>query len=80
MRQRGTCKFWDLGRGYGFLTPDDGSRDVFVHVSAVERAGLRSLEKGDAVTFEVIPGKKGPQAVDIVLTEGGQNHAIQNQN
>jgi len=48
----GTVKFFNTTKGFGFIQPDDGSADVFVHVSAVERAGLRTLNEGQKVTFE----------------------------
>lgn len=50
----GTVKFFNTSRGYGFIQPDEGSSDVFVHVSAVERAGLRGLFEGQKVSFEVV--------------------------
>ncbi len=49
----GTVKWFNGTKGYGFIQPDDGSKDVFVHVSAVERAGLRSLNEGQKVSFEI---------------------------
>ncbi|MFO1189060.1 MAG: cold-shock protein [Alphaproteobacteria bacterium] len=50
----GTVKFFNSQKGYGFIQPTDGSKDVFVHVSAVERAGLRTLVEGQKVTFDVV--------------------------
>ena len=55
----GTVKWFNATKGYGFITPEDGSRDVFVHISAVERAGLGSLREGQRVSFEVRPGRNG---------------------
>jgi CspA family cold shock protein len=57
-------------RGYGFIKPDDGGRDVFVHITAVERAGLKDLAEGQRITFEVEPDKKGkgPKAVNLVIS------------
>ena len=49
----GTVKFYNAGKGYGFIQPDDGSTDVFVHVSALERAGMRDLVEGQKVSFDV---------------------------
>ena len=49
----GTVKFYNAGKGYGFIQPDDGGTDVFVHVSAVERAGMRDLVEGQKVSFDV---------------------------
>ena len=50
----GTVKFFNIQKGYGFIQPEDGSKDVFVHISAVERAGMRSLSEGQKVTYEVV--------------------------
>ena len=55
----GTVKFFNPSKGFGFIAPDDGSRDVFVHVSAVERAGLGTLNENQKITFEVEKGKDG---------------------
>jgi CspA family cold shock protein len=70
MAMTGTVKFFNGERGYGFIKPDDGGRDVFVHITAVERAGLKDLTEGQRITFEVEPDKKGkgPKAVDLVIT------------
>jgi CspA family cold shock protein len=70
MPMSGTVKFFNGERGYGFIKPDDGGRDVFVHVTAVEHAGLKSLTEGQRVSFEVEPDKKGkgPKAVNLVVT------------
>ncbi len=69
MAMTGTVKFFNPERGYGFIKPDDGGRDVFVHITAVETAGLKTLAEGQLVSFEVEPDKKGkgPKAVDLVL-------------
>lgn len=50
----GTVKWFNPTKGYGFIKPEDGSNDVFVHISAVERAGLRSLEEGQTVSYELV--------------------------
>lgn len=63
----GTVKFFNMDKGYGFIRPDDGTKDVFVHISAVERSGLQSLQEGQKVTFELQPDKKGPKAVNLVV-------------
>jgi CspA family cold shock protein len=55
----GTVKWFNGTKGYGFIAPDDGSKDVFVHVSAVERAGMRSLNEGQRITFELERGQQG---------------------
>lgn len=69
MSQQGTVKFFNADKGYGFIKPDDGGRDIFVHITAVERAGLASLAEGQRVAYEVEPDKKGkgPKAVDLQL-------------
>jgi cold shock protein len=63
----GTVKFFNGDKGYGFIRPDDGSRDVFVHVSAVTSSGLGTLNEGQRVSFEIEPDKrgKGPKAVNL---------------
>jgi CspA family cold shock protein len=70
MAMTGTVKFFNGERGYGFIKPDDGGRDVFVHITAVERAGLKDLAEGQRITFEVEPDKKGkgPKAVNLVVS------------
>lgn len=69
MRQKGTVKFFNTAKGYGFITPEDGGKDVFVHVTAVQRAGIPELTEGTKLTFEVQPDKRGrgPQAVELQL-------------
>ena len=61
MPQGGVVKFFNSERGYGFIKPDDGGRDVFVHITAVERAGLRSLVEGQRVSYEIVT-ERGKQA------------------
>ena len=70
MAQTGVVKFFNGERGYGFIKPDDGGRDIFVHVTAVSRAGLDSLDQGQKVTFDIEPDKKGkgPKAVNLVVS------------
>ena len=70
MAMSGTVKFFNAERGYGFIKPDNAGPDVFVHITAVERAGLKTLGEGQRVTFEVEPDKKGkgPKAVDLVIS------------
>lgn len=67
MRQSGTVKFYNSQKGYGFIKPDDGGVDVFVHVTAVERSGIGVLNEGMRISFETEPDKrgKGPKAVDL---------------
>lgn len=68
MAQQGTVKFFNTEKGYGFIKPDDGGPDIFVHVTAVERAGFNGLKEGQRLNFEIEPDKKGkgPKAVDLV--------------
>lgn len=61
----GTVKFFNVTRGFGFIAPEDGSKDVFVHISAVERAGMTSLVEGQKVRFDVQPDGRGPKAVNL---------------
>jgi CspA family cold shock protein len=67
MRQTGTVKFYNATKGYGFIKPDEGGPDVFVHVTAVERSGLGPLSEGMRISFDTEPDKrgKGPKAVDL---------------
>ena len=62
---RGTVKWFDGEKGFGFITPEDGSKDLFVHFSNISGTGFRSLEEGQAVEFEVGEGRKGPEATDV---------------
>lgn len=63
--QKGTVKWFDSIRGYGFIQPADGGRDVFVHVSAVEAAGLRTLNEGQQVSFELKADRGKTSAVNL---------------
>jgi len=67
MRQTGTVKFYNTQKGYGFIKPDDGGNDIFVHVTAVERSGIGALAEGMRISFETEPDKrgKGPKAVNL---------------
>ena len=65
MAQSGTVKFFNTERGYGFIKPDDGGRDVFVHITAVERAGMRSLVEGQKISYEVVNERGKPAAGNL---------------
>ena len=67
MRQSGTVKFFNQSKGFGFITPDQGGKDVFVHVTAVERSGIGPLDEGMRISFETEPDKsgKGPKAMNL---------------
>ena len=62
----GTVKFFNTSKGFGFIAPEGGGKDVFVHASAVEAAGMRSLDEGQRVSFEVEPDARGSKAVNLV--------------
>ena len=63
----GTVKWFNPNKGYGFISPEDGSKDVFVHISSLEKAGLRILSEGQKVSFEVAANKGKSSAVHIKL-------------
>ena len=71
MRTTGVVKWFNAEKGYGFITPDDGGKDCFVHFSAIQGGGFRKLEEGQKVEFEVGQGQKGPQAENVVALDGG---------
>lgn len=60
----GTVKWFNKSKGYGFIQPEDGSKDVFVHISAVERAGMATLAEGQKVQYEVVRGKDGKSSAE----------------
>jgi len=61
----GTVKFFNSSKGFGFISPEGGGKDVFVHATAVEMAGMRSLSEGQRVSFEIQPDAKGSKAVNL---------------
>ncbi len=63
----GTVKWFNATKGYGFIQPSDGSKDAFVHISAVERAGLNSLREGQKVEYEMVPGRNGKSAAENLV-------------
>ena len=67
MATKGVVKFFNQDKGFGFITPDGGAKDVFVHISALQASGIQSLREGQQVTFDTEPDRmgKGPKAVNI---------------
>jgi CspA family cold shock protein len=63
---KGTVKWFNESKGFGFITQDDGGADVFAHYSEIQGDGFKSLAEGDAVSFDVVDGDKGPKATNIV--------------
>ncbi|MCA9510115.1 MAG: cold-shock protein [Myxococcota bacterium] len=67
---RGTVKWFSDQKGYGFIEPEDGTKDIFVHYSAIEGDGFRTLHEGQAVQFETGDGRKGPEARNVKIAAG----------
>ncbi len=65
----GTVKWFNPIKGYGFIQPSDGSRDTFVHISAVEAAGLTSLREGQTVEYDLVPGKNGKSSAENLVVK-----------
>jgi CspA family cold shock protein len=63
----GTVKWFNTTKGFGFIAPDGGGKDVFVHITAVQRAGLQSLNEGQRVSFDIVDDKKGKKAENLVV-------------
>ena len=63
----GSVKWFNSVKGYGFIQPSDGSRDAFVHISAVERAGLTTLRDGQKVEYELVPGREGKSSAENLV-------------
>ncbi len=66
---KGTVKWFNPVKGYGFIQPDDGSNDAFVHISAVEHAGLDTLREGQKVSYDVVPGQNGKSSAENLVAE-----------
>ena len=65
MRSTGTVKWFNDDKGFGFITPENGSKDLFVHHSAISGNGFKSLDEGEEVEFDVVEGQKGPAAANV---------------
>jgi len=62
---KGTVKWFNDAKGYGFITPEDGGKDLFVHFSAIQQGGFKSLKENDKVSYDAAEGQKGPQAINV---------------
>jgi len=69
VRMKGTVKWFNNAKGFGFIGREDGSSDVFVHYSAINIEGYKSLQEGDQVEFEIVDGQKGPQAGNVTRVQ-----------
>ena len=65
MRTKGTVKWFNADKGFGFITPEGGAKDCFVHHSAIQGDGYKSLDEGEQVEFDVVQGQKGPAAENV---------------
>ena len=64
---KGKVKWFNATKGFGFIEPDEGGNDAFVHISAVEKAGLRDLREGQTIEYELVPGRNGKEAADNLV-------------
>lgn len=69
--QTGTVKWFNDAKGYGFIKPDDDDKDVFVHYTAIQMHGHKTLTEGQRVQFEIVQGAKGPQAANVIALDSG---------
>lgn len=69
MRTTGTVKWFNDAKGFGFITPEGGERDCFVHYSAIAGSGFRTLQEGEKVEFDLVQGQKGPAAENVAKAE-----------
>jgi CspA family cold shock protein len=70
MRTTGKVKWFNDAKGFGFITPDNGQKDCFVHHTAIQGSGFRSLQEGENVEFEIVAGQKGPAAENVTRRNG----------
>jgi len=70
MRQTGTVKWFNDAKGFGFITPEDGGKDCFVHYSAIQGSGFRTLAEGDRVAYDLVDSAKGPAAENVERVGG----------
>lgn len=71
MRTTGTVKWFNNDKGFGFIAPEDGGKDLFVHHSAIQGSGFKSLDEGERVEFDIVEGQKGPAAENVTRLGGG---------